>query len=68
MAGNALKMPKMCQNGVKWPKWGSNPISREAHRLETLFTPHFDTKHHVSISVLYISYLSHDRKCSKMPK
>ena len=65
-----LKVPKNAQNvktGVKWPKWGSTPISREPRLLETGLTPHFSQKHHVSISVLHISYLSDDWKCSKMP-
>ena len=51
------KMPKMCQNRVKWPKWGSNPISREPGLLETWQTPHFNQKH-VSMTVAYSSYTS----------
>ena len=67
MTQSAQKCPKCVKTGVKWPKWGSTPISREPRLLETGLTPHFSQKHHVSISVLHISYLSDDWKCSKMP-
>ena len=67
MTQSAQKCPKCVKMGVKWPKWGSTPISREPRLLETGLTPHFSQKH-VSISVLHISYLSDDWKCSKMPE
>ena len=43
-------------------------ISGEPLMLETWYTPQFNQKDHVSISVSYIPYLSDNRKCSKMSK
>ena len=56
------------QIGSKGVKKGQNLISHEPLVVETQQTPHFNEKHHVSISDSYNIYLSDDRKCPQMPK
>ena len=68
ITGSAQNCPNMVTNGPKEGQKDPECISHEPLVKETWQTPHFNQKDHVSISVSYISYLSDNRKCSKMPK
>ena len=62
------KGTKMGQKDPKSDQKGPKSISCEPSVIETWQTPYFNQKDHVSFSFSYISYLSDNRKCSKMPK